>query len=207
MTLSPVPPRPSAAVRIAGFRLLFVVFGLLSSVLCLPAFAAPVNKSFDVPAGDAAVALKQFAQQAGQQVAFPAQDVKGVKTAPVKGEYTLKEALDIMLAGTGLVVAFDEKSSTFAVSREPDPNGPRGALPAATTPKDQSKVEDGKLVLDAYQVAGIRDSGIVNEGVIPRREDEAINYTVIGRGRDRAQWRHGHQRSPPLPAANRLLPS
>src|SRR5689334_21744808 len=126
MTQSSVLPRPGAAVRFAGLRLLLPFLALFTFTFTLTGAEAP-KKAFDVPAGDAANALKQFAQQAGQQVVFPAQDVKGVKTAAVKGDYTFKQALDAMLVGTGLVAAFDEKSGTFAVSRDPGPNAPRVA--------------------------------------------------------------------------------
>ena len=136
------------------------------------------KKAFDVPAGDAAATLKQFAQQAGQQVVYPAHDVKGVKTSPVKGEYTLGEALNVMLAGTGLVAAFDEKSSTFAVSRDPDPNAPRLARKNSDQPgSEKSETKDGVLKLETFEVFGQKSLNMD----IRRSRDDAQPYVTFNR--------------------------
>ena len=58
--------------------------------------AAPVRKAFDVPADDAARALKQFAAQAGEQLLYSTSDVSGVRTLAVRGEMTPREALGRM---------------------------------------------------------------------------------------------------------------
>lgn len=137
----------------AIFRL-FVAF-LLTGGLTLSGLAAEAVKSFNVPAGDAIATLKQAAQQAGMEIMFPAATVQGVKTAAVNGELTPRAALDKMLDGTGLVAVQDEKTGALAVKKGPLPNAPRVAQTAAT-PKDQGKVEEGKLVLDTYEVTGSR---------------------------------------------------
>ncbi len=63
--------------------------------------------------------LRQFAQQAGQQVLFPAEEIRGIRTSAVRGEMSVRDGLERMLAGTPLRAAFDEASGTFAVSRQP----------------------------------------------------------------------------------------
>ena len=85
------------------------------------------KKSFDVPAGDARPMLKQFAAQAGCEIVFLVESVEGVKTNPVKGEMTAREAIDGMLAGTGLAAGIDEKTGAFAVRRESSDANPQGA--------------------------------------------------------------------------------
>ncbi len=121
------------------------------------ALAAPVpKKSIDVPAGDAATTLKLFAQQSGEQIVYPLDQIRGVKTNAVKGEIASREALDQMLAGTGLVVVQDEKTGALSVRRAPGPNAPRVVPEAAATPIAQGKIENGKVVLDKYEVTGSR---------------------------------------------------
>src|SRR5690606_3189170 len=90
---------------------------LLSFGLVLAASGAEPRKAFDVPAGIATETLKRFAQQAGQQVVYPANDVQGVRTNEVKGELTAQEGIDTLLAGTRLRAVFDHLSGAFAVSR------------------------------------------------------------------------------------------
>lgn len=171
-------PRPSAAVSFAGLRLLLSVLLALFTFTFTLTGAEASKKAFDVPAGDAAVTLKQFAQQAGQQVVYPAHDVKGVKTSPVKGDYTLGEALNVMLAGTGLVAALDEKSSTFAVSRDPGPNAPRLARKNSDQPgSEKSETKDGVLKLETFEVMGTK---LLNMD-IRRSRDDAQPYVVFER--------------------------
>src|SRR5690349_9572779 len=87
-------PRPAFAL----FRFLLLV----SFSFALSGFAAEAKRGFDVPAGEAGTTLKQFAQQAGQQVVYAARDVRGVQTAAVKGEFTMRAALEHMLENTDL---------------------------------------------------------------------------------------------------------
>ncbi len=100
---------------------------LLASALLLPWLqadaAGSVRKySFNLPAGEAEVALKRFAVQSGQQVLFPTDVVAGVQTNEVKGRYTMREALDRMLAGTSLFAMDDEATGAIAVARLTVPN-------------------------------------------------------------------------------------
>jgi len=81
------------------------------------------TRAFDVPAGDAATTLLTFATQAAEQVAFPPDAVRGVKTNTVKGDFTPRVALQRMTDGTPLVAVVDEQSGALAVKRSPRPNG------------------------------------------------------------------------------------
>ena len=57
---------------------------------------------------------------------------------------------------TGLVAVQDEKTGALSVRRDDSPNAPRVAQEEAATPTSQGKVEDGKLVLDKFEVFGSR---------------------------------------------------
>ena len=159
MPHSSAPAQPNPAVRHAGARTLLA----LAIVFALGplAGAAETKQNFAVAAGDAAIALKQIAKQAGQQIVFPAQDVKGVKTPAIKGEYSLPEALALMLANTGLEVAFDQTSGTIAVSRAALPNAQRAAPTATrdrpankTSPETDAVVELSPFVVDVAAEKG-----------------------------------------------------
>ena len=81
--------------------------------------------SYDIAPGDAVNTLKRFADESGRQVVFLVDAVRGVTTNPVRGEYTVREALTRLVADTGLVLAEDAQSGALMLnriaSREPPP--------------------------------------------------------------------------------------
>ncbi|HEY0233954.1 MAG TPA: STN domain-containing protein, partial [Afipia sp.] len=84
--------RGSALALVAGY---FALSG--------PAFAQSSTYAFDVPAEPLSKALHDYSAISGQQIIFSDDDVAG-KTAPaLRGEYSSNEALNMLLAGTGLV--------------------------------------------------------------------------------------------------------
>lgn len=108
---------------VRGPRMLAALLAGLCALILLPSPArgsaaeSSPKKSFDIPAGDAAVALKQFSAQSGAQVIFPEDAIEGTQTKSLKGAFTPAEALDRLLSGTNLKAAHDRQSGSFAVSR------------------------------------------------------------------------------------------
>lgn len=100
--------------------------------------AEPVRKEFDLPADVAARSLKQFARQSGVQVLISADLGRETRTRSVKGLFTPREALDRMLAETGLTVKEDTKNGTMAVLPSPRPNEPDETPAAPASPKRTS---------------------------------------------------------------------
>ncbi len=89
----------------------------LTSAACVAAFAAPDSQSkLDVPAGELVTALKALARQADVELVFQAKEVKGIKTERLVGSYSVTQALDILLKGTGLRL-FTDSSGAMVVSR------------------------------------------------------------------------------------------
>ncbi len=75
------------------------------------------RRAFDLPAGPAETTLRVFSEQAGVQFIFSAASVGGVRTPAVKGEFTARDALDRLLAGTELHAVRDEKTGALTVGR------------------------------------------------------------------------------------------
>src|SRR5687767_11910816 len=67
-------------------------------------YAQAPRITFNVPPGDAAVSLRLLAEQSGQDIVFPAEAVKGVRTNAVRGEFTTRAAIEALVAGTPLIV-------------------------------------------------------------------------------------------------------
>ena len=100
---------------------------LVASALCCAmsvsvvsgAAAVEQKRSYNLPSGDAASTLNQFAGASGQQIIFMMDKVKGERTNAVAGDYAARDALDRMLAGTGLSATRDPATGAFVVSRKP----------------------------------------------------------------------------------------
>lgn len=167
----------------AGFALLACFCLLAFTVLAASAAEATgAKKNFQIPADDATRALKQFATQSGEQLLYSVEDVGGAKTAAVAGELTAREALERMLAGTTLVVAQDRATGALAV-RKASGLDEKNVLsrPGSDTAAARTVIRDGAVQMSTYEVTGQRVSGLVNQGVIPRQEKQAIAFTVLDR--------------------------
>lgn len=93
-------------------------------------FAAEnTRRTYELPAGDAATMLRELSAISGREILFAAEVVRGVRTNPVRGEFTPVEAVSRLLAGTVLSVVQDEKTGALAVRRQKhapeNPNRPR----------------------------------------------------------------------------------
>lgn len=176
----------SAASFRRALALVLLVIGF-----ALPGFAAESARNFDVPAGDAAQTLKQFAAQAAREIVFAPSAVAGAKTNAVKGELTPREALDQMLVESGLVATQDAKTGAFAVRREMKANTPKEkAAPAPRSTETLPPVagDDASVVtLSPFTVVTDRDHGFVAANSLaggrmslPLR-DTPLAYSVLTR--------------------------
>ena len=83
-------------------------------------------RTFDLPVDVAEKTLKIFSEQSGRGLIVAAEIALNIRTNAVRGQFTVRGALDRMLAGTGLVAKEDPKTGAFVVHKEPpSPNGQR----------------------------------------------------------------------------------
>lgn len=160
------------------------VAALLIACLPLAGFSAEApRKSFDVPAGEAAAALKQFTTQSGVQLLYSTSELAGVKTQPVRGSLTVQEALDAMLADTGLVASQDTKTGAFAVRKgESDPNVERAIKTISDRPLEMQRVEVTDTRIDGLNNKGLLQGGLdspLYHEVMTRAEIERSGVTSI----------------------------
>ena len=105
------PSFPTAPVVLASCS-------VLVAVAPLGAATVEAKRSFDLPRGDAATTLRQFAASAGRSLVFVTDKVRGETTNAVRGEFTPREALERMLAGSALEAAQDAATGALVVSRK-----------------------------------------------------------------------------------------
>ena len=96
-----MPHRPST------YRPLFLAIalslGTLTQVNVSPAIASEAQRqAFDIPAGPLARQLNELAAQTGLLLAADAELTRDRQSQAVQGHYSAEEALDLMLAGSGL---------------------------------------------------------------------------------------------------------
>jgi iron complex outermembrane receptor protein len=80
---------------------------VLAAVLAAAEPAMAQQRTFDVPAQEAASAISLFARQAGLQVVAPADRLQGVRTPALKGALDARAALHRLIDGAGLEIASD----------------------------------------------------------------------------------------------------
>ena len=77
------------------------------------------EQQFDIPAGDLRSALVAFSQAAAFQLLYPAEITDGLQTQGVQGQFTPQQALDRLIAGTGLGYRFTDADTVTLVQATP----------------------------------------------------------------------------------------
>jgi len=150
--------------------------------------AEPAKKPFDLPAGAAELALRQFARQSGLEVIYPAEIARGLRTPAVKGQLVPREALEQLLAGAGLIVMENGQTGAFTLSRQGDPRdrlaGPTTPIAHPSAPANKidrgpggnlaTRGKEAAVVLQPFAVTMTQDKGyhVTNSGsALKTRED------------------------------------
>jgi hypothetical protein len=191
--------------RVARAFLLLVMlaFGLAGP---LPA-AEPGRKHFIIPAAEAARALDAFSAQSTTEMFYVPDQVRGIQTKGIDGQFTDREALDRLLAGTTLRVMPDPRSGVLVIvsnlaGRAPTEKAPgaepaRGliaalrALPEKLGLLPLASGEDSALEqvvrLNPFEVIDLKDGGFQSSSVGSGTRlaldlrDTPVAYSVINR--------------------------
>jgi iron complex outermembrane receptor protein len=152
--------------------------GLVSS---LPATAAEVATAryYDLPAGDAVDVLQDFVARAGVQLVFPVRAVRGLRTPPLRGEFTVAQALDHLLAGTAFEAVLDPGSGTYSLRRRAVPAVAEKAAPAPL-PVKKAEGEEPASELPLVKVERRRDFA-TSQSILPTGRMAPLYHHVITR--------------------------
>lgn len=91
----------------------------------LPPALAQAPIAFNIPAQDLNGALLAFASRADLQIFYDVQRVRGLRSAPLVGNFTPQQALSQLLSGTGIAFRF---TGANTVSLEIAASGPQGGI-------------------------------------------------------------------------------
>ncbi|HEX3912164.1 MAG TPA: TonB-dependent receptor [Steroidobacteraceae bacterium] len=174
-----------------GFALSFTLFVSLVSPAAADTNTRDRSKArFDIPAEDLGKALRDFAMQANCNLSYDPTSVQHLKAPAVKGEFTVPDALALILRGTHLravninentIQVLDSSLSTVesnsprasAITRlayaTPDAQAPTtvpaNQNPAAPTTTNSADDESKTSGLEEIVVTGTNISGIENKTV------------------------------------------
>ncbi|MEM8562841.1 MAG: TonB-dependent receptor [Pseudomonadota bacterium] len=114
----------------------------------------PQAEAFDLnmPAQALGESLMDLSRETGLAIVAPSSLLEALNAPALEGQYTLEDALDALLLGSGLV-AIEESDGTYVVRR-----GPSSAAPGvAKTPATPASVEE-ILIYGTKQAIGLQDS-------------------------------------------------
>lgn len=110
--------------RSSSARLLAALLATTCAVSAPAAWAQTAEITFDIPAQDLAAALNAFSRQSGVQILFPYDAIEGRTSKALKGRYTPRVALAMLLAGSPLVIDSDNgRAIGLAVARRQQGQG------------------------------------------------------------------------------------
>lgn len=118
----------------------FACCWLWLGLLCASAREPETKYPFDLPAAQAERTLKLFSEQSGRSLIVAASLTDGVQTHRVRGTYTAMEALDRMLADTGLIAKEDEASGAFSIRRSKEATPNRNPVPRSASKHDSHAI-------------------------------------------------------------------
>lgn len=84
--------------------------GAIAAALASAPHAMAQQRQFEVPAQPAVTAIPELARQAQVQIIAPAGSLEGIDTPAIAGEMNAREALRMLLEGTGLTIKSDENN-------------------------------------------------------------------------------------------------
>ena len=106
--------------RKRSFNTLVIFFLLFAAALLFvgTTSAEAMEMDFNIPAQTLSSALKTFAEDTGLQMLYSSDTVKGIRSSRVNGRHQPKEALDILLGGTGLSFKFTDSDTVIVQKNE-----------------------------------------------------------------------------------------
>ena len=123
------------------------------------ALASDIKMHFDIPAGPMDKALRDFAVQADRNISYEPSIVSGLQAPAIKGEFTVGDALSLLLKGTKLH-AVDINTKTIRILEKASPGTSLQTVPEDSSSKDTET--QGKYDIDEITVTGTHIRGTTN---------------------------------------------
>jgi iron complex outermembrane recepter protein len=130
------------------------------------------RRTFALTTADAEVTLEMFSDQAGAQVVYLIEDVRGVTTNPVQGVLAILDALERLVAGTALRVEQDGKTGAFVIKREQQTR--RSAEASNTTLPPTMKKSSRSLLAAVAGLLALGSTADAQTAALPKGEEPLV---------------------------------
>lgn len=136
----------------------------LACTLALATAAQAQSREFDVAAGDLKTALDAYIAQAGVQLFYKVEDIKGLSTKGLRGHLSAEQALQQLLEGTRLKVRRDASGAMVLFLAPPEDPKPRAEVSTldsvmVTASRRREPVREVPLKVDVLQADALERSG------------------------------------------------
>src|SRR6266853_6413033 len=137
----------------------------------------------NIPAQDLGSALKTFGVAVNEQILFSNDVVTGLRSTAVKGEYTTKAAISILLKGSGLQ-ADRTPSGVLLIRRPQDPVSPQASTQAQVDGQGGSNSADKegkKRSSGGFRVAQVDQGKTRSEVSVEQKDEQASKKKPVVR--------------------------
>lgn len=135
-----------------------------------PAYAqSEARHNFNIPSQPLAAAIIEYSRQSDTVVTAPARLTRGKMAPAVRGSYTPREALTVLLGGTGLTVQTGASGGTVIVAASTVPNVDGG---------DSLETDSSEIVVTGSHIRGAPSTSSVT--TINRDEAQRSGQTDLG---------------------------
>jgi len=125
-----------------------------------PTLASNIKVHFDLPAGPMDKALRDFAVQANRNISYEPSIVAGLRAPAIKGEFTVGDALTLVLKGTKLH-AVDVNAKTVRILKQALSSMSPQTAPEDSSSKDtetHDKSDISEITVTGTHIRGTTDS-------------------------------------------------
>src|SRR3984885_10905367 len=124
------------------------------------ALATDIKVHFDLPSGPMDKALRDFAVQADRNISYEPSIVSGLQAPAIKGEFTVGDALTLLLKGTKLH-AVDINTKTIRILEKVSPGTSLQTVPEESSSNDgetHNKNDLDEITVTGTHIRGTTDS-------------------------------------------------
>lgn len=178
--MRPTPPQPRFTPKplaLAAAMAIALAAGHAPLVHAESGSAASAPIAINIPAQPLGQALNELARQANLQMTFPAEVVAGKQAPAVSGQFTVRQALDRVLANSGLVATTED--SSVVVRPAPQLQSSEAVLPTVpVTASAESAPGQPPLPFAGGQVARGARIGVLGDRDIFESPVSVVGFTT-----------------------------
>lgn len=163
----------------------FTLLVLMST--CIALYAEGTRYQFDIPAGEAGVTLNLLAQQSRTPLLFPYDEVRHITTNAVIGDFTLDEAISLLLWNTGLQGEVDERGVLIITNGASSTHAHRGADPVTNNKRKSWFSQILTILAGAATVTSVSGQGAGGNNATGITERGAVIEEIVVTAQKREQ--------------------